>query len=106
MLEDEIINRLAIETALVSLPAHDRDLIIMVFAYDKPSDYKGPWPANLTHIGQYIGVKYKGRALSEATVRNRRDAILSSWQIARERGESPEIAGNRRKSKTTAEESR
>jgi hypothetical protein len=106
MLDDEIINDIAIRQALSNLLPEDRDLISLVYNFDRPEDYEGPWPATLSHIGEYIGRKYKGRPLAEATVRLRRDAVLRSWAQARERGESPEIAGNRRKSKNSAEESR
>jgi len=105
-MDEEIINDIAIRQALSNLSPEDRDLICLVFNFEQPEGYTGPWPATLSHIGQYIGMKYKGRPLAEATVRLRRDAVLRSWAQARERGESPEIAGNRRKSKNSAEESR
>lgn len=82
---ERILNRVAIDAALDSLSPPERDLIGMVTGYRCPADYEGPWPATLTDTGVYIGLKYKGRPLAEATVRNRRDAIYARWAHKRVR---------------------
>lgn len=80
MSADEIINRLAIEEALEQLPIHERIIVEMVFHYRKPDDYEGQWPANHTEVGKYVGLRFHGKPLSEATIRNRRNTIVQRWK--------------------------
>jgi hypothetical protein len=88
MTEDDMLNRITVEQLLNRLPPHHAELIRMIEKIDQPLDYTGPWPATYEDIGVFIGVKYEGRPLSEATVRYRRDAcyrfLRQSTAMARE----------------------
>lgn len=81
MSADEIIDKLAIEEALSQLPEDERAIMEMVYHYRRPDDYEGVWPPNHTQVGVYVGLKYHGKALSESTIRNRRNSIIERWKF-------------------------
>jgi hypothetical protein len=95
MTEDDIIARVAVEQLLERLPPVHAELLRMAARLEQPEDYVGPWPPTFVDIGRHIGEKYEGRALSESTVRYRRDACYRFL-----RGEDTQI---RRKPSVTAE---
>lgn len=84
-MEDEILSRIDLEVALAKLHPSDRDMMLLIYRVARPTDWKAPWPPRYLDIGEYIGKKYRGAALSEAAIRYRRDVVLRMW--AGERGE-------------------
>lgn len=93
MTEDELLNQITVEQVLRKLPPHHAELLRMIERIEQPTDYTGPWPATYEQIGVFIGLKYEGRTLSEATVRYRRDACYRMLRAAfavPEPEESPE----------------
>jgi hypothetical protein len=75
--EDTILTRVALEHALAPLEERDRVMLLMVFRVEFPDEYRGPLPPTYQDIADYIGRKYEGEALAEATIRYRRDALLA-----------------------------
>lgn len=96
MLEDDILNRIAIETALALLDPADRELIVLVFHYERLPGWDGEWPPSLSEIGRVWGLRWEGAPLSEATIRYKRDELIEKWAG---RGRTRK---NRRKSKQIA----
>lgn len=84
-MEDEILARIDLEVALAKLHPSDRDMMLLIYRVSRPPDWDAPWPPRYLDIGAYIGLKYRGSALSEAAIRYRRDVVLRMW--AGERGE-------------------
>ena len=83
--EDALLTQIAIDSALALEHPADREMILMVFRIEVPSDYAGPWPPKYEDIGRHIGSKYEGAPLSEAAIRYRRDVMLAKWQGLRGR---------------------
>ena len=54
-IEDEILNRLSIETALARLSPDDREMVHLWYSYRNPRDYDGMWPPSLKDIAEYLG---------------------------------------------------
>lgn len=75
--EDVILTRVALEQVLAPLEERDRVMLLMVFRVEFPVDYTGPLPPRYHDIADYIGRKYEGEPLAEATIRYRRDALLA-----------------------------
>lgn len=73
--EDELLDRIAVEQVLAKLSPADRTMMLMIFGIAFPDDW-GNRPTTFTSIGEYIGLKYEGVVLKEATIRYRRDVIL------------------------------
>jgi hypothetical protein len=84
--EDSLLNQIAIQAALDSLSPKDRELAVLLFHWERPSDWAMEWPPrSFTEIGRYLGAKYGRKALSEATVRYRRAKLLKKWEDNREK---------------------
>jgi len=77
--EDQILNRIAIEAALALLDPADRELIVLAFHYERAPDWDGNWPPSLSEIGRVWGLRWEGTPLSEATIRYKRDEIIAKW---------------------------
>ena len=93
MSEDQLLARIDIEQALSRLEPANRALILLVYRVEKPVDWGNRrWPPTFEDIGHYIGMKFEGAPLSEATIRYRRDALKRMW-----RGERGELRKNSRK---------
>lgn len=75
MHEDELLDRVSVEQALAKLSEADRCMMLMIFGIEYPEDW-GMRPATFTAIGEYIGMRFEGVVLKEATIRYRRDVIL------------------------------
>lgn len=78
--EDAILTSIDLERALATEHPADREMILMVFRIEVPSDYVGPWPPKYEDIGRHIGTKFEGAPLSEAAIRYRRDVMLARWR--------------------------
>jgi hypothetical protein len=50
-------------------------MMLLVYGIEFPDDW-GARPVTFTTIGEYIGIKFEGAALSEAAIRYRRDVLL------------------------------
>lgn len=95
-MEEQIINRIAIESALAKLSPSDRELILLAYRYDAPPDYDGPWPPSLEDVGKWWGMKWLGEELTEAGARYKRDEIKKQW-----RGQGRKRRNRRNRPKTT-----
>lgn len=78
-MEDELLSQIDIDGALAELPPETRDMVLLVYRYEAPADYKGPWPPSMDDIGHYIGMKYHGKPMSEAGIRYRRAKQEALW---------------------------
>jgi RimJ/RimL family protein N-acetyltransferase len=76
-LEDAVLNAVAVAQALALLDAEEpREVLRLLFGLWVPDDWPFPGPATLPLVGIYIGMKYRGRPLAEASVRLVRDRAL------------------------------
>jgi len=78
-MEDEVLNRIAVEQLLVTLSHEHRLVLELVFGLRYPSDWPWPnasWPPTYAAIGHYVGLQIRGRPLSEAAIRYRRFVAL------------------------------
>jgi hypothetical protein len=78
-MEEDLINRIAVEQMLVTLSAEHRLVLELVFGLRYPSDWPWPhvaWPPTYAAIGWYVGHKMRGKPLSEAAIRYIRTAAL------------------------------
>jgi hypothetical protein len=85
MMDDEILNQIAIHQVLAELPDADRLTMELHYRLTQPEDYGLRWPPRFEDIGVYIGLRFRGYPLSEATIRYRVSAIQARWRG--ERGE-------------------
>lgn len=79
MNEDVILNDIVIEQELARLKPWDADMVRLLYRLEPPLDYPGPWPPKITDIAVFIGTKYNGRPLHEATIRYRHRKIKRKW---------------------------
>lgn len=80
MTEDQILTQIAVEQALALLSPADAMMMRLIHRLEVPEDWGNrAWPAKYEAIGNFIGIKYEGAPLSEATIRYRRDAIYAMW---------------------------
>lgn len=78
-MEEELLNRIAVEQLLVTLSAEHRLVLELVFGLRHPSDWpwaNAAWPPTYAAIGWYVGEKMRGKPLSEAAIRYIRTAAL------------------------------
>ena len=75
-MEDFLLAQIDVRNALAKLPPVDRELVMLVYQIHQPDDWTYPWPPKTCDIGTYIGLKFDGRALSEATVRYRKKVAI------------------------------
>lgn len=78
-MEEELINRIAVEQMLVTLSAEHRLVVELVFGLRHPPDWPWPnsnWPPTYAAIGWYVGQKMRGKPLSEAAIRYIRTAAV------------------------------
>lgn len=78
-MEDDLINRIAVEQLLVTLSDEHRLVVELVFGLRHPSDWPWPnasWPPTYAAIGWYVGQKMRGKPLSEAAIRYIRTAAI------------------------------
>jgi len=78
--EDFILTLVALETELAKLRPEHRDMMLLIYKVQEPEDWPFAWPPRFEDIGVYIGLKYRGRALSEAAIRYRRDQVEAMWR--------------------------
>lgn len=83
MTEDEILTLVAVEEALSRLTPEFSEMMRLIYKIGEPEDWDAPWPPTFEHIGAYIGLKFRGKALSEAAIRYRRDLVLAQWRSER-----------------------
>jgi hypothetical protein len=100
--EDQILTQIVVDAKLAELPLAHREMICLIYRlHPQPDDWDlGRWPPTYEDVGTYIGRKFEGKALSEAAIRYRRDAILEMW-----RGERGELRRVRHKIVLLKEES-
>lgn len=78
-LEDDIINKVALEEELNKLTPMDRSIIMLIGQLERPHDWLGSWPPEFEDIAVYIGLKYYGYPISESTIRYRYRQIKEMW---------------------------
>lgn len=83
MNEDQMLTEITAEAVLGRLSAADRAMIRLIFGFERPDDWVGPWPARYSDIGRYIGTRYESGPLSEAAIRYRRDVVLQQLRGSR-----------------------
>jgi hypothetical protein len=78
-MEDELINRIAVEQLLSTLSAEHRLVLELVFGLRHPPDWPWDpqvWPPTYASIGWYVGNRMRGKPLSEAAIRYIRTAAI------------------------------
>lgn len=78
-MEEQLLNRIAVEQLLVTLSAEHRLVLELVFGLRYPKDWPWPdsaWPPTYSAIGWYVGNKMRGKPLSEAAIRYIRTAAI------------------------------
>lgn len=78
-MEDAILSRIDLETALAKLHPADRAMMLLIYRVACPDDWDAGWPPRYLDIGRYIGLRFEGSPLSEAAIRYRRDVVLRMW---------------------------
>lgn len=79
MIEETVLNRVACEQLLVHLTAEHRLVLELVFGLETPGDWPWKdttWPPTYAAIGWYVGMRFRGKPLSEAAIRYIRTAAL------------------------------
>ena len=85
-MEEELLNRIAVEQLLDTLSAEHRLVLELVFGLRYPPDWpweSSVWPPTYASIGWYVGHKMRGKPLSEAAIRYIRTAALKKLADAR-----------------------
>lgn len=80
---DAVLDRVAVESLLENLQTEHRLVVSLTFGIDCPSDWPWPrsrWPPVHSEVGWYVGMKLRGRPISEATVRYIRTNALLELQ--------------------------
>lgn len=54
--------------------------MLLIEKVDRPDDWTASWPPRHVDIGIYIGIKYRGKPLSEAAIRYRRNVVKLKWE--------------------------
>ena len=78
-LEDDIITKVALEQELAKLTPMDQDIAILIGQLERPTDWLGSWPPEFEDMAVYIGMKYYGKPISEATIRYRFKQMKEIW---------------------------
>lgn len=91
MNEDQILTRIALEVELAKLDPEVSEMMCLIYRIEMPEDWTGRWPPTFEGIGHYIGMKFRGKAMSEAAIRYRLKAVKKMW-----RGERGKLRRNRR----------
>lgn len=78
--EEQILNRIELERQLAKLHPEDREMMLLIERFDRPDDWTSEWPPSYSDIGIYIGLKYRGKAFSEAAIRYRRNVVIKFWR--------------------------
>ena len=79
MIEDVVLNRVACEQLLVHVTPEHRVVLEWVYGLYTPEDWPGKdtvWPPTYAAIGWYVGMRFRGKPLSEAAIRYIRTAAL------------------------------
>lgn len=79
MMEESVLNRVACEQLLETLSAEHRLVLELVFGLESPEDWPWKdttWPPTYAAIGWYVGMRFRGKPLSEAAIRYIRSAAL------------------------------
>ena len=80
LFEDEtVLDTMTIEQLLGKLDPESRLVVELSFGLTYPKDWpwkSGPWPPTYAEIAAYVGMKTRGRPLSEASVRYVRKQAL------------------------------
>lgn len=91
-MEDEVLNRVAVEQVLAMITDPERRMIIQLsYWLEQPEDWTEAWPPTYASIGRYIGQRFRNEALSEAAIRYIRDSTIASL-----RGEKPSTRRRKR----------
>lgn len=78
-MEDELLNRIAVEQLLDGLSDEHRLVVELVFGIRHPTDWPwrdASWPPTYATIGWYVGQRMRGKPLSEAAIRYIRTAAI------------------------------
>jgi hypothetical protein len=84
-MEEELLNRIAVQQLLVTLSAEHRLVLELVFGLRYPEDWPWPeasWPPTYAAIGWYVGQRMRGKPLSEAAIRYIRTAAIKKLESA------------------------
>ncbi len=81
MEENEVLNRVAVEQLLAGIEAQDRLVIELTYGLMVPKDWPWPiqrWPPTFAEIGWYVGMHFRNKPLSEASIRYMKKRALAS----------------------------
>lgn len=80
VMEEPAIDPVSLEQLLAKLDEEARLVVTLSFGLEYPKDWpwtSSPWPPTYAEIAAYVGMKLRGRPLSEASVRYiRKQALL------------------------------
>jgi hypothetical protein len=79
MIEDGVLNRVTVAQLLATLADEPRMVLELTFGLTYPEKWPWPnskWPPTYADVGFYVGVKFRGKPLSEAAIRYIRNAAL------------------------------
>ncbi len=80
---DQLLDRVTVEALLAQLPEEPRLVLALTFGVYCPEDWPWPhsrWPPIHSEVGMYVGHRFRGRPISEATVRYIRTSALRKLQ--------------------------
>lgn len=78
--EDQILAQIDIDAALSKLSEEFALMMRLVYKQYQPDDWEAQWPPRFEDIGWYIGMRFRGKPMSEAAIRYRRDAVEAMWR--------------------------
>lgn len=68
-MEDQILDQITVAQYLRELTPERREILLLAYRVTQPDDWTETWPPRYAAIGRYIGRRYRGKPLSEASIR-------------------------------------
>lgn len=72
-----------IDAELAKLSSMDREMVWLLYGYDRPEGFTGCLPASTHEVAEFLGLKYKGKAFSTRRVQQRMKSLLVRWERER-----------------------
>lgn len=82
MNEDSLLTVIFVEQEIAKLAPADADMVLLLYRIRAPLGYTGPWPPRMSDIAYFIGMKYKGKPVNDATIRYRHRKVKRMWLLA------------------------
>lgn len=72
-------NRQRIDAELEKLTPIDREMVWMLYGYDRPEGYMGYLPASKAEAAEFLGMKYSSAPLTVRRIQQRMQTLLKMW---------------------------